>query len=262
MNLPVGLSMMDALAETQQIYAECSSPTSGRITGGRNNRRKNMKIYIGIFIIAALACGSAMADWFNIGPSAVMPGGSWGSQTDLFEGAAVTANSALHSGSLATIDELFLPNTPNFWDRVIFSDGAGGDTEYVEFQTASPITADEFRFLFEPDGAPGGNNLRNTTALRLFASTTPGFVAGDKILDIAGWSQDAEGITGDGTARYGVEVFLDTPVTAQYFRAEMDNGWTSGLGMLEIDAIPEPATMGLLVLAGGAMFGIRRISKR
>ena len=91
---------------------------------------------------------------------------------------------------------------------------------------------DEFRFLFEPDGNPGGNNLRNTTAVRLFARATAGsFVVGDKILDIAGWSQDAEARAGDGTARYGVQVGLDTAVTARYFRAEMDKGCIWKLGM-------------------------------
>ena len=215
---------------------------------------KKLKLCLNVVVIAILACVSAQADWFTIGASADLSGGDYGLTNDLFEGAAITANSPLNSGG-GPIENAFAPNIPNFWDRVIFTDSPAGTTEYIEFNTTSSIYSVEFRFLFEPDGNSGGNNLRNTTAVRLYARTTPGpFVAGDKILDIAGWSQDAESITGNGSAKYTVRVGLDTPVTSQYFRVEFDEGWTAGLAFNEIDALPVPEPVTFLL--GGALLGL------
>ncbi|RKX40021.1 MAG: hypothetical protein DRP64_13315, partial [Verrucomicrobia bacterium] len=129
-----------------------------------------------------------------------------------------------------------------------------------EFSLASAIQLGNIKVLLAHDGP--GNFDRSAKSIRVYASNTPGVFTPQGVGQIAlvDFSQDYIGLVGSNTMEVSID-FTTAPL-AQYYRVEFVAARADrGPRVIEIDgyeAIPEPATLGLVALFGGGVLWIRR----
>ena len=220
-----------------------------------------MKKYIGMFIIAAV-CGSSVAD---VVTTATFTGRGlvpvFGDATDAFQNATITGGTALHPVT-PYAEAVFTGNSEVGSENpadLLFADGTTEWVPAVEFSIASPIQLGNIKILLNNDGGAGPVYSRTTVGAWVYASNTPGFLEADMIAEVF-YDGNYSSIVGE----HGMEVSIDfaTAPVAQYYRVAFYAGDPAvGARVIEIDgyeAIPEPATLGLVALFGGGVLWIRR----
>jgi len=219
-----------------------------------------MKKYIGMFIIAAV-CGSSIADVVTTATftgRGLVP--ALGDATDAFQNATITGGSAVHGVTPDPVD-MFTSGSPVNFEDVLFADLTGQWVPSVEFSIASPIQLGNLKILLNNDGGAGPVYGRTTVGVWVFASSTPGVFGASELIAEFLYSGDYSSLTGGD---HGMEVSIDftTAPVAEYYRVAFYAGDPDvGARVIEIDgyeAIPEPATLGLVALFGGGVLWIRR----
>lgn len=193
----------------------------------------------GMAALASLAAASGAS-----AATSVISNYSEGSPFDLFNGAIVDSSTAILGGFSA--QDAFGQVTPNNaypeslqGGHVIFAN-AGFNS--IAFHTASPVSFNTFRIFASGDGV--GNSFRGFTSVSLFA--TDGGV--DVLLGTASYDPAAGPVRITGT--FG-------GITATNFRFDSTSS-NGGPRVLEIEAVPEPATWGMMILGFGMMgLGLR-----
>ena len=150
---------------------------------------------------------------------------------DLFDGATVTANSALHGASSGTADWFSSPNTT----ELLFADSGSNATKFIEFNTASAVEMESIVVMLSGDfNSPYYG--RSTDHIKFYAGTSPATVTNNLIADIPvdSYYMNYEGRL--GWVRIPINF---SSMTNQYFRLEfgqVDNG----IRIREIDAYGTP----------------------
>ena len=201
---------------------------------------------------AAAVIGTALASpAFAV--AVVTAGATEGSQTDLFNGATVTATSPLLSGFSANDAFGAVTPAPDFppetttGGHTIFADGSA--TQFINFNTAAPVTIAGFVASISSDG-PGSSD-RGFTSISLFGSSDGGM----------NYTQiDSTAIV--PTLGGQTVTFSFAPVTGQFFRFEGTPS-SNGSRILELDAVgiaavPEPATWAMMIGGFGMLGGTLR----
>ncbi|RLA58927.1 MAG: hypothetical protein DRQ89_14760, partial [Epsilonproteobacteria bacterium] len=214
------------------------------------------KKYIGMFIIAAV-CGSSIADVVTTGTFTAPGDGAIGDTSDAFQNATVTGGTATHSVFLK--EDAFTAGSPIVSRDVIFGDLVGEWLPAIEFSLASAIQLGELKMIVAIDG---NDPNRGSSSIRVYASNTPGVFTpqGVGLIAQVDYSADFNTVVGEPTMQVSID-FTTAPL-AQYYRVEFVAARADrGPRVIEIDgyeAIPEPATLGLVALFGGGVLWIRR----
>ena len=223
-----------------------------------------MRKYIGVLIMAGL-CGSTLADVIT---NAVISAFAsdvpvvQGVADDVFQNATVTLDSGAHP--IRNIQDLFTRGSYVTNDEMIFKDIDANPLSFVEFNTAVSYSLTNITIgLGNTEVAGDSNDLRSLNNVKIYARTSSGsFAEEDLIVDVD--------VNSEYTDAYGqrfLSLSIDLPsVNAQYFRAEFTEPLGGdfldrGARVYEIDgyaAIPEPASLSLLVVLGGGLMLVRR----
>ena len=199
-------------------------------------------------VLAGMAALATLAATGASAATTVTFGATEGSKTDLFNGATVTGNTQILNGFSAA--DAFGAVTPatdyppetTTGGHVIF---ANSGFNSISFSTAAPISFNTFRIFASGDGV--GTAFRGFTSVSLFA-----IIGGvDTILGTASYDPAAGPVTITGT-------FNGITATDFRFDSLSENG---GPRLIEIDAVPEPATWGMMIL-GFAMVGMGLRARR
>ncbi len=146
---------------------------------------------------------------------------------DLFDGAVVTANSALHPVSSTTADWFTAPNAT----ELLFNDEGAGTAKFIEFNTAGSVTLTNLTVWLSGDAAAGSDG-RSIRHVKFWVSTASG------VWDETTLAADVE-VNPDYDGTYGsqyVKMSMALPSrVGQYFRAEFVQD-DLGARIREIDA--------------------------
>lgn len=169
---------------------------------------------------------------------------------DLFDGVTVTANSPTLFGIDDPNEAFSGPNGtgPIEPGSLLFPD-TPGLTSFLEFNTSAPVFINGVNLITQSDNATE-NGDRNTAGFRLFAN-----------LDANPDFEVALVPTTNPIDNGAGNIYTFGGVTAQFFRAEFVNGngtQNQGARIVEFDAVPEPATIGLLGLGALSLLTSRR----
>ena len=181
--------------------------------------------------------------------SAIFAQNDDGVTTDLFDvaqGAVVTNSSALFPGFIA--EGTFGSNAPQAVEgfRTIFSDVQIA-TDFIDFQTATPINLSSYRFILGEDGNGSGN--RGAIAFRLYASSSSG--------DLLSQQVSGTSLASTYTANYGSPQIAITDSLSisnvRFFRMEVDRAQSSGPRVFELDGfgvvVPEASSIAITAIA-------------
>jgi hypothetical protein len=218
----------------------------------------------GVFAVVAILSTALVA-----GASPLQPSG-----TDLWEGAIITGNSPLYThptGTFFDARDIFGGNYGSpAKEWTVYEDGKPvGTMHWVEWQTTTPILFGVFHMFLTGDIDPSliSPVSRSISQVNLYSRMNPP-APGDS------WSAGEMFYSGnitqppDDWVRMSVD--LSAPITGQYFRGEFfqaaDLGDPfQGPRVIELDAFtptPEPGTIGLTLLALGALLGAKfRVKK-
>lgn len=161
--------------------------------------------------------------------------GAQGGAGDLFQGATVTANSAVYPAGF-NINDLFSKGSPVYAEDVVFADADGSTLAYVEFNIASAVNLRRVDIGLANDPVSGGNNdNRALERIKVYAGDTAASVMSNLVADV---SIDPEYTTVYGGSQITVSIDVDA-FSAQYFRVEFTEANASGVRVMEIDGYGE-----------------------
>jgi len=170
---------------------------------------------------------------------------------DLFDNATVTSNSALVEccGSSQANNIFEGPDGTGGVEATttIFADTPGiGFTNFIEFSIFSAQFVNSVTLINRSDnGTEGGS--RSTAGFTLFADTDSNGIFETTLVPLT-----------DPLDSGVNNVYSFAGVTASSFRAEFTNGTQAGARIVELDAVPEPASFGLLSLGALGLLARRR----
>jgi len=170
---------------------------------------------------------------------------------DLFDNATVTLNSALVEccGSSEANNIFEGPDGVGGVEptTTIFADAPGiGFTNFIEFSIFSAQFVNSVTLNNRSDnGAEAGS--RSTAGFSLFADTDNNGIYETTLVSLT-----------DPLDSGVANVYNFAGVTASSFRAEFTNGTQAGARIIELDAVPEPASFGLLSLGALGLLARRR----
>jgi len=188
------------------------------------NMNKNLSMLIIMGLCGSSLCGSSIAQVVttaiitptHIGNPGTTIGGLEGFNHDLFDGNfTVTAHSPLHPLSNSTSNWFVSPNVGDVGGLLVFADT--NTPNYIEFNTADPVTIGSMVFYLGGDHNTSGIEGRSLSNIVISAGSAPGIFT--QVADIA--------VNPDYDGSYGlpwVKVVVEFPValTAKYFRIDIE----------------------------------------
>lgn len=149
---------------------------------------------------------------------------------DVFDGAVVSANSALHPVSSTTADWFSAPNTT----ELLFSDAGAGTAKFIEFNTAGQVALTNLTAWLSGDPQTGADG-RSIRHVKFWAGATPGVWDETTLVADVAVNPDYNGTYGSQYVKMSMDL---SSIPGRYFRIEFVQD-SLGARIREIDAFSE-----------------------